>query len=245
MRFSRRFFGFLLPSLLLLAAPLQAQDQEAPQRTVRVSGEGTVSASPDQATVRFGIVTRDDEPEVARSQNAEASKSVLNTVRELGVPEDDIRMQTLRLAPRREYNRKTKTQEEKGYEANRQVVVELDSLDLLPQLVAQVVERGANRLEGVDYDLSDRAAARNDALRQAAQNAREKAQLLAETLDARLGDVQEINEQNFSFDRPTPRVQMEFARAAQADSEGEPDAFAAGQIEVSADVQVVYELVTP
>ncbi|MFO8100354.1 MAG: SIMPL domain-containing protein [Salinibacter sp.] len=242
---SSRRLGRLLPALLLLATPLQAQDQDAPQRTVRVSGEGTVTASPDQATVRFGIVTRAEAPDSARSQNAEASESVLNTVRDLGVPEDDIRMQSLRLGPRREYNRETRSQEEKGYEAARQVVVELDRLELLPRLVAQVVQRGANRLEGIDYDLSDRTAVRNDALRQAAENAREKAQLLAETLDARLGAVQEINEQQYSFDRPTSRVQMEFAQATQSDAEGEPDAFAAGEIEVSADVQVVYVLVTP
>jgi uncharacterized protein YggE len=235
----------LLSCLLLGVGGVQAQDPGETQRTVRVSGEGTVTASPDQATVRFGIVTRADEPEAARAQNAEAAKTALNAVRELGVPESDLRMETLRLAPRREYNRETKTHEEKGYEATRQVVVELDSLELLPRLVAQVVQRGANRLEGINYGLSDRRDTRNEALRQAAENARDKARLLAETLDAQLGPVREIHEQNFSFGQPSPRVQMEFAQAAQADAQGEPDAYAAGEIEVSAQVQVVFELVNP
>ena len=245
MNFSRFRLVLLCSGLLLLAGPVQAQNTEAPQRTVRVSGEGTVNASPDQATVRFGIVTRADDPEAARAQNAEAAKGALNAVRELGVPESDLRMETLRLAPRREYNRETRTHEEKGYEATRQVVVEVDSLELLPRLVAQVVQRGANRLEGIDYDLSDRSATRNEALRQAATNARDKARLLAETLDARLGSVREIHEQNFSFGQPSPRVRMEFAQATQADAQGGPDAYAAGEIEVSAQVQVVFELVNP
>ncbi len=235
--------ALLCSGLLLLVGTVQAQNTEGPPRTVRVSGESTVNASPDQATVRFGIVTRADSPEVARAQNAEAAKKTMNAVRELGVPEADLRMETLRLAPRREYNRETQTHEEKGYEATRQVVVEVDSLELLPRLVAQVVQRGANRLEGIDYGLSDRNTTRNEALRQAATTAREKARLLAETLDARLGPVREINEQSFSFDQPSPRVQMEFARASQADAQGEPDAYAAGEIEVAAQVQVVFELV--
>jgi uncharacterized protein YggE len=243
MNVSRFRLVLLCSGLLLLAGTVQAQNTEAPQRTVRVSGEGTVNASPDQATVRFGIVTRADDPETARSQNAEAAKGALNAVRELGVPESDLRMETLRLAPRREYNRETRTHEEKGYEATRQVVVEVDSLELLPRLVAQVVQRGANRLEGIDYDLKDRSSIRNEALRQAATNARDKARLLAETLDAELGPVQEIHEQNFSFGQPSPRVRMEFAQAAQADAQGEPDAYAAGEIEVSAQVQVVFELI--
>src|SRR6056297_3144445 len=107
MNFSRFRLVLLCSGLLLLAGAVQAQNTDAPQRTVRVSGEGTVNARPDQATVRFGIVTRADDPEAARAQNAEAAKGALNAVRELGVPESDLRMETLRLAPRREYNRET------------------------------------------------------------------------------------------------------------------------------------------
>lgn len=235
----------LLTLVLLLAGVSSAQAQEDLPRTVRVTGEGIVSSSPDQATVRFGIVSQAQEAEAARAQNATAAKTAMNAVRELGVPEANLRMQTLRLEPRREYNRETKSYEEKGYEATRQVVVELDSLELLPRLVAQVVQRGANRLEDVSYGLSDRTAARNEALREAAQAARDKARLLVETLDAQLGAVRQIHEQNFSFAQPTPRVQMEFAQAAAADAQPEPDAYAAGEIEVSAQVEVVFDLVSP
>lgn len=243
-----RFNGFaliLFVSGFLLAPPTHAQTEDGPERTIHVSGEGTVTAMPDQATVRFGIVSRAEQPEAARTQNAEAAKNAMNAVRELGIPESKMRMETLRLQPRREYNPETETREERGYEATRQVVVELDSLDQLPRLVAEVVQRGANRLEGINYELSDRTATRNEALREAAQSARDKARLLAESLDVEVGPVRQINEQDFSYREPSPRVQMEFAKAAQSDAQAEPDAYAAGEIEVSAQVQVVFELVTP
>jgi hypothetical protein len=229
---------------VVLAVPSPAQETvTSPDRSVRVMGESTVTVAPDQATVRFGIVSRAETAEAARSQNAEAAKSAMNAVRELGVGEEKMRMEMLRLQPRREYNPETKTREEKGYEATRQVVVELDDLEQLPRLVTRVVQRGANRVEGIDYGLSDRSAVRDEALGDAAKNARDKAQLLARSLDATLGPVRQIAEEQFGFDQPQPRVQMAFAKTAEADAAPEPDAYAAGEIEVTARVQVVFELV--
>jgi uncharacterized protein YggE len=227
---------------LLVAAPAPAQDAPAADRVVRVSGEGTVRAAPDRATVRFGIVSRAETAEAARRQNAAAAKTAMNAVRKLGVAEEKMRMESLRLQPRREYDPQTQTREERGYEASRQVVVELDTLAQLPRLVTRVVQRGANRLEGIDYGLQDRTAARNDALRQAAQSARDKAQLLAESLGAALGPVRQIDEQSFGYQSPSPRVEMQLAKSAAEDAAPEPDAYAAGEIEVNATVQVTFSL---
>ncbi len=235
----------LVVSLLALmsSSPVAAQDTPGPSRTVTVQGEGTVTAAPDQATVRFGIVSEAETAEAARAQNARASKNAMNAVRDLGIADGKIQMQRLQLQPRREYNRQTRTYEEKGYEATRQVVVEMDRLEQLPTLVARVVQQGANRLDGIQYELSDRDAVRNEALRAAAESARAKAQLLAETLGADLGGVLQINEQSFDFPQPVYRAQMEMAKAASADQAApEPDAYAAGEIEVSASVQVTFEL---
>ncbi|HKL88778.1 MAG TPA: SIMPL domain-containing protein [Salinibacter sp.] len=230
-----------LGGALLTTVPAAAQQANQP-RTVRVGGEATVSVPPDQATVRFGIVSQAKTAEQARSQNAEAAKNAMNAVRELGVPQEKMRMETLRLQPRREYNPQTKRHEEKGYEATRQVVVELADLEQLPRLVTRVVQRGANRLEGINYELSDRLTTRNEALRKAAMDARDKARLLATSLDATLGPVRQITEEDFGYEEPQPRVQMSYAKAADTEAAPEPDAYAAGEITVRVRVQIVFDL---
>ena len=231
----------LLASVLAVV-PAAAQDDD--RSTVTVTGEGTVTAQPDQAVVRFGIVSEAPTAQEVRTQNATAAKNAMNAVRALDIAEEKIRMETLRIQPRREYNPETKRYEEKGYEATRQVVVELDRLEVLPQLVADVVESGANRLNTIDYQLSDRTQYRNEALRKAAQTARDKAQLLAETLGTSLADVRTINEQSFDFIQPRVRMaSTEMAKTADA-GQAEPDAYAAGEIEVSARVEVVFDLAT-
>ena len=238
------FCPVLLSVLLCVFAVSSATAQDDDRSTVTVSGEGTVMAQPDQAVVRFGVTTRAETARQARSENATAAKSAMNAVRTLDVPEEKMRMESLRLQPRYEYDDEADERTLVGYEATRQVVVEMDRLEVLPQLVADVVESGANRLSNIDYQLSDRSSFRNDALRKAAQAARGKAQLLAETLDARLGPVHSINEQSFDVVRPQPKAaRVEMAKASDA-ARAEPEAYAAGEIEVSADVQVVFDLVT-
>ena len=235
----------LVVSLLVLmsASPVAAQDTPGPSRTVTVQGEGTVTAAPDRAIVRFGIVSEAETAEGARSQNATASRTAMNAVRDLGIAETNIQMQGLRLQPQRAYNRETRSYEERGFEATRQVVVQVDSLGTLPALVTRVVQQGANRLDGIQYELSNREAVRNDALRAAAEKARDKAALLAETLGAELGEVLQINEQSFDFAQPTYRAEPAMAKAATADQAApEPDAYAAGETEVSASVQVTFQL---
>ena len=239
-----RYLGtLLLASLFVLPVQAQVMPDQAPfRRHVSVSGEGIVHTVPDKATVRFGIVTQAMDPEAARQMNATAAREAMSAVRELGIEERKMRLETLTLQPAREYDPDQRRWIEKGFEATRQVVVEVNDLDVLPQLVAEVVQKGANRLNGVAYDLENRDAARNEALAKALNTAREKAELMASTLGAELGPVLTISEQQFDFPRPV----MQLARAEMATSKDaaapEPEAYAAGEIEVRAVVQVVFGL---
>lgn len=231
------FFSFVLVAFFF-AHTASAQDRQD-RRTIEVSGEATVRVEPDMAVVRLGVVSHDEHPEEARRLNAEAAREALNAVRELGVEERLIRMETLRLQPRRVYDPEHRRHREEGFEAVRVIVVELEDLELLPTLIAEVVERGANRLEQVRYDLRDRSGPRNEALRDALTNARENARLMAETLDVELGRVVRISEQQLSVPyralRLDGRLDMEAATP-------EPEAYAPGEIEVEATVQVIFEL---
>lgn len=241
-----KYFGFLLTTLLLLtsvfpATPVMAQESKL-DRAITVSGEGVVQAIPDKATVRFGIVTRHEDPEMARTENASTSKETLNAVRDLGVDQRKIRMETLRLQPVREYNPETRRPEDKGYEAARELVVEIVDLDILPNLIAKVVQHGANRLNGVTYGIQDREAIRDEALVEAVTRARSKALLMAETLNAELGMVMRIAEQSFSMPSPMVRMSDQTMMMAKAEAAPEPEAYAAGEMEVRAIVQVVFQM---
>lgn len=215
-------------------------DHDMP-RSIRVSGEGLMETPPDMAVVQFSIVTNADSPERARTLNGEASRKAMNAVRALGLDETDLQMRTLRLQPHRVWNSEKRTWEEKGFEATRGVEATVRDLEQLPQLVADIVDEGANRIDGVRYDLDDRQELQREALKQAVADAEAKAEAMVGVVGASVGTVITIEEQGVSVPQPIFR---NFEAMASKDASGgaEPEAFAGGLIEIRANVVVVFEL---
>ena len=229
--------------LLLLLSPVEVDAQEIEERygTVTVVGEGIARTAPDKAVVRFGIVTRDENPEEARRLNAAAAREAMNAVRELVGDERRIRLESLRLQPAREYDPDQRRYIELGFEAVRDVVVEVLDLEQLPAVVARVVQEGANRLNNVTYELENRDEIRNLALERALENAVAKADVMASTLGNSIGRVLRVSEQGTSMPFPVMRdAAVESFAMAKADPE--PEAYAPGEIEVRATVEVMFAL---
>ena len=204
-----------------------------------VSGVGTVDVEPDEATVQFAVVTRAETAEAARQQNARAAEQAMNAVRALGIADRKIQLLNLRLDEEWDYQNNQRIR--KGFIARRDVKVVIEDLDLVPGLVATVVEEGANELNGIQYGLQDRDAVENQALQAAIVRAREKAQLMAEALGAGLGRVVQVVEGGVQFPQPQP-VMYARAEMAMDQSESNPGAYAAGEITVRATVTVTFEL---
>lgn len=228
--------------VLLGAVPhTRAQDKEPP-RAVSVNGEGRVRAEPDMAVIRFGIVTTAQDPEVARTENARASREAMNAVRALGVDERKLKLEQLLLNPAREYDPETRRYREIGFEVSRRLVVELEDLEQLPGLISGVVQKGANRLDGVTYDLKDRTKAERNALAEAVRDARAKAELMANTLGASLGEVLQINEQGLQYPGPFRLEMAADAGMMKSQAAPEPEAYAAGELEIVARVGASFRL---
>lgn len=232
------FLATLLIGQLALAPTAGAQDRPY---TISVSGTAEIRTAPDMATVWFGVVTRDNHPDEARRLNEDAAAQAMNAVRALGIPDRDLRLETVQLQPLREYDPDRRIYREDGFEATRQVEVIVRDLEKLPELMAKVVSEGANRINSIQYGLEDKDAAELEALSQAARTAREKATVLAKELGWALGRAIQVNEQGVYV--PQPRMQMEMASvSAMAKDGGNPDAYAAGELTVSASVTVVFLL---
>lgn len=214
-----------------------AQNSHPPQ-TVTVQASDTLLVTPDRAVIRFAVVTRAQDPEVARQENEETSASTLNAVRGLNIPDRQIQVQSLRISEEVEYRNGRRVRI--GFIARRDVSVILDDLDRLPAVVARVTQEGTNEFGGISYQIQDTRSLENEALRRAALRAREKADILVTTLGTSILGVQSINESGVSI--PYPPV-PQYARATMAMdsySEGTPEAYSEGQIEVRATVTVSF-----
>jgi uncharacterized protein len=118
----------------------------------------------------------------------------------------------------------------------------IDDMDRLPEIVARVVEEGANELGGVQYDLQNRDAVVDEALQAAVVRARRKAEVMAGSLGVQLGRVINVAEAGSHFMPPPMPPMARMAMATEQAMDASPGAYAAGEIEVRANVSVTWAL---
>jgi uncharacterized protein len=240
---------FLIGALLLAAAlPSSAQNEpgRAPdRRTLTVTGTGEASAAPDRALVRLGAIAQAPEAAAAQTSVNEVMQKALGLIQKVGIDRRAIRTSGLTLTPIYSPNSvSTKTERPAeprivAYRAGNVIEVTIDDLKQIGRVIDAGLESGANRLEGVTFELRDDQNARAEALRNAVREARAKARTIGEALDVQLGGVREVNEGGVQIFRPN---QFAGARMMAADAMQTP--VEPGAIRIQATVTVHYDLLT-
>jgi len=172
----------------------QQQTETPPTRTVQVTGMGEVKIEPDTAVVRLGVQTDADTAQVAMSQNNSAMVDVVDALESAKIPSRNIQTQTIRLSPRYSSGGPNNEQTLQGYTASNVVEVRTSDLGTLGTLLDQAVKAGANTIENFSFDTSNSQDVNDQARQAAVEDARHKAEQLAELTNATLGPVLEIQE---------------------------------------------------
>jgi uncharacterized protein YggE len=222
--------------------PGGAEDPRGAERlpTLTVSGSAEVSADPDQAVVRLGVVAEGAEASAAQGEVNRVLRQVLDAVASLDVPERAVQTEELSLSPvysdfRPRPNGEPEEPRITGYRASSVVSVELDDLSRIGDVVDAGIEAGANQLQGISFGLRDGAAAQARALREAVQDARARADTIAEAMNVRIDAVREVLAGDSFQNPPVPLGGARFNRVEMAATPVQP-----GQVAVSASVTVTY-----
>lgn len=226
------------------AAPAAAQvpTPEDQPRTIHVNAVGEVRRTPDRAVISLAVETTAPTAAEASNRNAEAMNRVLEAIRRLGVDRNLIQTQRLELNPRYQRDdRAMQNQEPRivGYIAVNQVVVTVDDIGLVGQVVDAGIGAGANRVNGIGFQLRDPEAAHHEALRLAVQKARREAQVVAEALGEPLGPALSVVTSGYYAPPPQPMMDVRMERAAAMPAPVEP-----GELDVQASVSITFRIGT-
>ena len=123
-----------------------------------------------------------------------------------------------------------------AYNATNTISVRLENLSIVGTVIDAGLKAGANQIEGVGFALRNDLPSRQQALKQAVEEARSKAQTMAEALRVNLVEVLEVSEGGVSI---VDRVEPVFASRAAAATE---TPVSPGQIEVRASVTIRYRI---
>lgn len=226
-------FAAAIVAAVLVSAPAAAQPVQ-PGPTVRATAEATASARPDRAQIQIGVVTQAATAQAAAADNARQLDAVLAALRKVMGADAAIRTVGYSVRPEMRYPREGGTPTITGYTASNTVEATVDDLQILPRIIDTATQFGANAVQSLRFMLKDEKPLRVQALRQAALEARAKAQAMAAALGLKVVRVLTVEE---GVPPVEPRPMMrEMALAA---APGVPTPVEPGTVETRATVTVV------
>jgi uncharacterized protein YggE len=205
----------------------------ATANTVTASGAGTAQAAPDTAEMSFGVTTTSPNAKSALDEASKGAEQIASAVKKQGIADEDIQTQDVSVYPQ------TVDQDGKqvitGYQASLSVRVKVRDIAKLGEVISAANAAGANDISGPTFTIDDPAPARAEAIDEAVADARKSAEAMAEAAGKSVGEVLSMSSSDVgSFPMAYGATGMD---GAARDVAIEP-----GQLDISANVVVVFEL---
>jgi len=211
--------------VLVLGATDSTRAQSEPQVPAGVpaivtSGEAIVRSVPDVAYVTLAVESRARNPRDAQRANADAMTGVQRQLAGAGIPKEAMR--TLGLALQQEFDNANGRRVARDFVARNTLEVRIDDVMRTGEIADAVVQGGATALEGIRFDLKDRAAAEREALRLAVADARARADAAAAGAGRSVDRILKIEDLRADGGFPRPMPMMRMAADAAATTAVEP-----------------------
>ena len=220
------------------AAPDTRLIELNPDRSIEVTGEASVEATPDFATVTLGVTTADKDASDAMAANAKATNALIAVLKGEGVAPADIQTSSLSIAPNfaNRGGGSPKPPAIDGYTVGNMVTLTVRDLSRLGALLDKAVGGGANSINGVTFGEDNISVLLDKARPLAFTDARRKAAIYAAAAGSKIGRLMGLSEQVGGSPMPFPR--RLYATAAMA----APTPVEAGQDKLTVTVTARFEL---
>ncbi|MCM3704568.1 MULTISPECIES: SIMPL domain-containing protein [Cytobacillus] len=152
--------------------------------TLRVSGEGKLAVQPDQANIKLGVITEDQELQKAQEQNAAAISNVKKALNAIGITDKQIQTSDFSIFP--QYDFVDGKQIFRGYKVEHILDITVNEIENTGLVVDTAVDSGANTVRGITFETENSQELYQKALGLAVLDAIRKAETIASSLRVQL-----------------------------------------------------------
>ncbi|MBW4563000.1 MAG: SIMPL domain-containing protein [Mojavia pulchra JT2-VF2] len=233
-------FCTTLPLALLICVtfvqPGWAQAREKLARTLTVSGRGVETIPTTLTQVNLGVEIQGKTAQEVQQEAARRSSAVVALLKSRNV--EKLRTTGISLNP--VYSYTNNVQRITGYAASNIVSFRIPT-DKSGTLLDEAVKAGATQIQGISFVASDEAitAARQQALKEATQEAQQQADAVFSALGFKSKEVVSIEVNNASTPPPPILMRAEAAKVANADA-STPVVGGEQEVEASVTLQISY-----
>ncbi len=225
-------------------------------RSFSVSGEGRATVRPDVAMFTFSVISEGGKDlAVLQADNTKRANAAIEYLKDNDVAEKDIKTVGYNLEPRYQSivcNRfvaggnstACPPPEIVGYTVRQTIEVKIRDFSVVGDLLAGVVERGANNVSQLNFTIDDRTMVENEARAEAIAKAKAKAKAIAEAGGFSLGKLLAVNEGDFGpyYDKFGRGGDMVMAAGLASPEMAPAPVIEPGSEEVTVNVSLVYEI---
>lgn len=241
---SRRWIAAAILAVLALALALsgaapvaRAQAPDDATRTIQVTGTGSASGSPDVANIQLGVQLFETDLGTALTHANATMEAIIAALVDQGVPREDIRTTNFSIyQDQGPQPMDTQSGTQTRYAVNNVVEVKVRDLTQISAVLQAALDAGANNVYGLTFGLDNAAALQAEARTKAVEDARARAQALADAFGLQVGDPISIREGTEAGGGPMVAYDSGMGGGGPVISEG--------QLAVNMQVTVVFELVS-
>jgi len=169
-------------------------------RTISSTGTATIEVLPDFVVVYFNVETTGVNASQASDRNAEIVERMKNSLLVLGIGENEIKTQSFSVYP--DYDYRYANPIITGYRATHSLKVEIPVAE--KGKIGSVIDAGVGAGAGIsyiNYELNEENQKKYkvEAIKEATEDARTKAEALAEGSGSRLGSLVSVSSSEFGY----------------------------------------------
>lgn len=205
-------------------------------RTISVTGIGTVKVVPDLAKLTFSISKNNEVMSQAKEKVDLVSSKAVLMLKANKIPAENISGENWTIQPIYEYNPTELKQIFRGFNVTRTFHVCIPSLENYPKVLDELTKLGVENISQIQLESSENEKLKVKSTQLAIKDAKSKASLICAELGVELGKPKNISSCNSPI-QPPPVMMM---RSAMAPEGGitEP-----GTIDISDSIQIEFEVV--
>lgn len=221
---------------------LHAQTTVIDNKTLFVTGSATTQTKPDKVTVSLGVETTNAKAKTALAANSELMNKIMNALKIAGVSENETSTSSFTITPNRDYTIDKDLGKLVGFTVSNSIQIDSYNVNDSSEWIDISVASGANNVNNIYFTVSDKKleGIKNELLKEAIGNAREKADIAASALGLEITGIKTIN-----IDQATPFLTgpMPYGvESLKSDAASLATPIIAGEQDISMTVSIVFLL---
>jgi len=230
-------------------SPAQNTTKTNVSNTLSLTGIATTMVKPDKVTVSLGVQTTNKTANAALAANSKTMNQVIDALKAAGVKDNETSTSSFSISPNYNYSQSSSSSTASritGFTVSNSIQIQSTNINNTSKWIDAAIAAGANTVDRIDFALSDKKLeeTKNNLIKQAMQDARAKADIVASAAGMKIAGIRSINLNDLAIQPPFPPAPIPLTKQSLATAEqARPTPVISGQEEVSINIAVVFLII--